>query len=96
MDRIHYLLMSVLFFSNCHTDPAISAASSSHHNHRNMPVRVLENTAAPSSQVSGANSGRSSCQSCSLLGVGQWAGIFFFCLPYLGPSKGLRDRVCDV
>ncbi|KAH1265666.1 Glucose-induced degradation protein 4 [Glycine max] len=71
MDRIHYLLMSVLFFSNCHTDPAISAASSSHHNHRNMPVRVLENTAAPSSQVSGANSGRSSCQSCSLLGVGQ-------------------------
>ncbi|KAL3037820.1 hypothetical protein AAZX31_01G092000 [Glycine max] len=63
--------MSVLFFSNCHTDPAISAASSSHHNHRNMPVRVLENTAAPSSQVSGANSGRSSCQSCSLLGVGQ-------------------------
>ena len=47
--------MSVLFFSNCHTDPAISAASSSHHNHRNMPVRVLENTAAPSSQVSGNN-----------------------------------------
>ncbi|OIW04925.1 hypothetical protein TanjilG_15670 [Lupinus angustifolius] len=34
-----------------------------------MPVRVLEN-AAPS-QVSGANSGQTSFQFCSLLGVGQ-------------------------
>ncbi|TKY63317.1 hypothetical protein E2542_SST13188 [Spatholobus suberectus] len=34
-----------------------------------MPVRVLENTTP--SQVSGANSGKSSFQSCSLLGVGQ-------------------------
>ncbi|KAK8464507.1 hypothetical protein PHAVU_010G015600 [Phaseolus vulgaris] len=34
-----------------------------------MPVRVLENTAP--SQVSGTNSGGSSSQTCSLLGVGQ-------------------------
>ncbi|KAL2320037.1 hypothetical protein Fmac_029006 [Flemingia macrophylla] len=34
-----------------------------------MPVRVLDNTTP--SQVSGANSGKSSFQSCSLLGVGQ-------------------------